>query len=104
MRWAGAYLDRSRAGVARAPEPRLSDITSIHCSVTRNAGQRAGTQYPQSIENAKFSLSYMVAYSLVHGAPMISAFTEEAIRDEQVKAWQRRCRRPSIRPWAPARV
>ena len=66
--------------------PRLSDITSIHCSVTRNAGQRAGIQYPQSIENAKFSLAYMVAYSLVHGAPMISAFTEEAIRDERVKA------------------
>jgi 2-methylcitrate dehydratase PrpD len=66
--------------------PRLADITSIHCSVTRNAGQRAGVQYPQSIENAKFSLSYMVAYSLVHGAPMIGAFTEEAIRDEQVKA------------------
>jgi 2-methylcitrate dehydratase PrpD len=66
--------------------PRLSDITSIHCSVTRNAGQRAGTQYPQSIENAKFSLSYMVAYSLVHGAPMIAAFTEEAIRDDKVKA------------------
>jgi len=65
---------------------RLSDITSIHCSVTRNAGQRAGTQYPQSIENAKFSLSYMVAYSLVHGAPMIGAFTEAAIGDEQVKA------------------
>jgi 2-methylcitrate dehydratase PrpD len=65
---------------------RLSDITSIHCAVTRNAGQRAGTQYPASVENAKFSLAYMVAYSLVHGAPMISAFTEEAIKDEQVKA------------------
>jgi 2-methylcitrate dehydratase PrpD len=65
---------------------RLTDITSIHCSVTRNAGQRAGIQYPQSVENAKFSLSYMVAYSLVHGAPMIGAFTEEAIRDERVKA------------------
>jgi 2-methylcitrate dehydratase PrpD len=66
--------------------PRLSDITSIRCAVTRNAGQRAGTQYPQSIENAKFSLSYMVAYSLVHGAPMIAAFTEQAIKDERVKA------------------
>jgi 2-methylcitrate dehydratase PrpD len=66
--------------------PRLSDITSIHCSVTRNAGQRAGIQYPQSVENAKFSLAYMVAYSLAHGAPMIAAFTEEAIKDETVKA------------------
>ncbi len=68
---------------------RLGDITSIHCSVTRNAGQRAGIQYPQSVENAKFSLAYMVAYSLVHGAPMIGAFTEEAIRDERVKALAR---------------
>ena len=65
---------------------RLADITSIHCAVTRNAGQRASTQYPQSVENAKFSLAYMVAYSLVHGAPMISAFTEEAIKDDAVKA------------------
>jgi 2-methylcitrate dehydratase PrpD len=65
---------------------RVADIAGIHCSVTRNAGQRAGTQYPQSIENAKFSLAYMVAYSFVHGAPKIAAFTEEAIRDERVKA------------------
>ena len=28
----------------------------------------------------------MVAYSLVHGAPRIPAFTEEALRDERVKA------------------
>jgi len=68
---------------------RLDDITSIHCSVTRNAGQRAGLQYPQSIENAKFSLAYVVAYSLVHGAPKIGAFTEAAIRDERVKALAR---------------
>jgi 2-methylcitrate dehydratase PrpD len=65
---------------------RLSDIASIHCSVTRNAGQRAGTVYPQTVENAKFSLAYVVAYSLVHGAPKISAFTEEAIRDDRVRA------------------
>lgn len=76
------------AALALRPKlaPRLSDIASIHCAVTRNAGQRAGTQYPASVENAKFSLAYMVAYSLVHGAPMISAFTEEAIKDDAVKA------------------
>ena len=65
---------------------RLADITSIHCLVTRNAGQRAGLQYPQSVENAKFSLAYLVAYSFVHGTPKIGAFTEAAIRDERVKA------------------
>jgi 2-methylcitrate dehydratase PrpD len=42
--------------------------------------------YPESVENAKFSLAYVVAYSLVHGAPKIAAFTEEAIRDERVRA------------------
>lgn len=68
---------------------RLADITSIHCSVTRNAGQRAGLQYPQSIENAKFSLAYLVAYAFVHGTPKIGAFTEAAIGDERVKALAR---------------
>jgi len=65
--------------------PRLADITRIHCFVTRNAGQRAGVAYPQSVENAKFSLAYVVAYSLVHGAPKIAAFTEAAIRDGRVR-------------------
>jgi 2-methylcitrate dehydratase PrpD len=82
-----AHTSIEAALALRAPlASRLTDITSIHCAVTRNAGQRAGIQYPQSVENAKFSLAYMVAYSLVHGAPMIAAFTEEAIRDEHVKA------------------
>jgi 2-methylcitrate dehydratase PrpD len=65
---------------------RLSDIKSIHCSVTRNAGQRAGTQYPATVENAKFSVAYLVPYSLIHGAPKIAAFTEKALQDERVKA------------------
>jgi 2-methylcitrate dehydratase PrpD len=65
---------------------RHSDIKSIHCSVTRNAGQRAGTQYPATVENAKFSVAYLVPYSLIHGAPKIAAFTEKALQDERVKA------------------
>ena len=65
---------------------RLSDITGIHCFVTSNASSHAGVVYPQSIENAKFSVSYLVAYALVHGAPKIAAFTDAALRDDQVKA------------------
>jgi 2-methylcitrate dehydratase PrpD len=65
---------------------RLNDIAGIHCSVTRNAGGRAGTQWPTTVEGAKFSVSYLVSYSLIHGAPRISAFTEEALKDERVKA------------------
>jgi len=68
---------------------RLSDIKGIHCFVTRNAGQRAGTQYPATVENAKFSVSYLVAYSLIHGAPKIAAFTVKALEDERVKALAR---------------
>jgi 2-methylcitrate dehydratase PrpD len=65
---------------------RTAEIASIHCSVTRNAAQRAGVQYPTTVEGAKFSLAYVVAYAFVHGAPNISAFTEEAIKDERVRA------------------
>jgi 2-methylcitrate dehydratase PrpD len=65
---------------------RLADITSIHCSVTRSTAQRVGTEWPRNVEAAKFSAAYVVAYSLVHGAPRIPAFTEEALRDERVKA------------------
>jgi len=70
---------RSKVGV------RLSDIKAIHCFVTRNAGQRAGTQYPTTVEAAKFSVSYLVPYALIHGAPKIAAFSEKALADERVR-------------------
>src|SRR5262245_26509399 len=65
---------------------RLSDIKAIHCYVTRNAGQRAGTQYPTTVEAAKFSAAYLIPYALIHGAPRIAAFTEKALADERVRA------------------
>ncbi len=65
---------------------RLPEIKSIHCFVARSAGQRAGTQYPTTVEAAKFSVGYLVPYALIHGAPKIAAFTEKALQDERVKA------------------
>jgi len=65
---------------------RLADIKNIHCFVTRAAGQRAGTQYPATVESAKFSVAYLVPYALIHGAPKIAAFTEKALHDERIKA------------------
>jgi 2-methylcitrate dehydratase PrpD len=65
---------------------RLGDIKGIHCFVTRNAGQRAGTQYPATVESAKFSVAYLVPYALIHGAPRIAAFTEKALADDRIKA------------------
>jgi 2-methylcitrate dehydratase PrpD len=65
---------------------RLDAIKNIHCFVTRNAGQRAGTQYPTTVEGAKFSVAYLVPYALIHGAPRIAAFTEVALQDARVRA------------------
>jgi 2-methylcitrate dehydratase PrpD len=63
---------------------RLADITNIHTFVTRNAAGRAGTQWPTTVEGAKFSVSYLAAYSLVHGEPKIAAFTEAALHDPKL--------------------
>ena len=65
---------------------RLGDIANIHCSVSRSSAQRINAKWPQDVEAAKFSAAYVIAYSLVHGAPRIPAFTEQALKDERVKA------------------
>ncbi len=67
---------------------RFDDIKSIHCGVSRAAGQRASTAWPADIEQAKFSVGFLVPYSLVHGAPRIAAFTAKALLDERLKAIQ----------------
>ena len=66
--------------------PRLSDIAGIKASITRYAAARIGPTYPVSIENAKFSMPYLAATTLLHGAPMLAAFTEPAIADARVRA------------------
>ena len=65
--------------------PRLADIDRITASITRYAAQRIGDKYPVSIENAKFSMPYVAAYTLIHGAPKLAAFTESAIHDDTVR-------------------
>ena len=65
--------------------PRLGDIAGIQASITRYAAARIGDKYPVSIENAKFSMPYVAAYTLVHGAPKLAAFTEGAIADPRVR-------------------
>ncbi len=68
---------------------RFDAIRSIHCGVSRAAGQRASTAWPADIEQAKFSVGYLVPYSLVHGAPRIKAFTEKALDDDRLRALQK---------------
>jgi 2-methylcitrate dehydratase PrpD len=65
---------------------RLADISNIHCAVSKSSAQRVNTLWPADVEAAKFSAAYVIAYSLIHGAPRIPAFTEQALKDERVKA------------------
>ena len=65
---------------------RLAEISAIQCYLSRSSAQRVNARYPDTIEAAKFSAAYVVAYSLVHGAPRIPAFTEQALKDDRVKA------------------
>ena len=64
----------------------LADIAHIHMGVTPHAGKRASRMaYPATVERAKFSMPYVVGYALVHGAPMLEAFSEAALEDARVR-------------------
>jgi 2-methylcitrate dehydratase PrpD len=65
----------------------LGEIAHVDVAITRYAAQRYSDQYPRSAESAKFSGPYLAAYTFVHGAPMLAAFTEEALHDEAVRAF-----------------
>ena len=67
-------------------ELNVADIAAIKTSITKFAASRIGSAYPASIESAKFSMPYVAAYTALYGAPMLKAFTEEAIHDPAVKA------------------
>ena len=69
---------------------RLADIDRVEVAFTKYAQRRITDRYPVTVENAKFSASYLAAYTLVHGVPTLKAFSEEALRDEQVRAIARK--------------
>jgi 2-methylcitrate dehydratase PrpD len=65
---------------------RTEQITNIHCWMSPSSAKRVNTRYPEDIEAAKFSAAYVLAYSLLYGPPKISAFTEQALKDDRVRA------------------
>ena len=65
---------------------RVEDITRIQCWMSPVSADRIGTDFPLDVEAAKFSGVYLLAYSFIHGAPKIKAFTEEALKDTRVRA------------------
>ena len=61
--------------------PRVAEIAGIKVGITRFAARNIKGEYPHSVEAAKFSAPFLMAYAMLYGAPMISAFTDDAIED-----------------------
>jgi len=78
------------ATLALREEIGSAEIAAIKTGITKQAASRIGDKYPTSIESAKFSMPYVAAYTALYGPPMLTAFTEEAIADEAVKALARK--------------
>jgi 2-methylcitrate dehydratase PrpD len=74
------------AALVLRDKARVEDIANIHCWMSPSSAKRVNTKYPGDVEAAKFSASYVLAYSLIHGTPKINAFTTEALKDVRVKA------------------
>jgi 2-methylcitrate dehydratase PrpD len=66
--------------------PVLPEIAAIKLGATKNAALHITNRYPATIESAKFSAPYLMATTLLHGAPLLQAFTEAAIADAAVRA------------------
>jgi 2-methylcitrate dehydratase PrpD len=61
-------------------------IAAVKVGFSRFVASLIGTHWPATIESAKFSMAYIAAWTALHGPPLLTAFTEEAIHDEAVKA------------------
>ena len=64
----------------------IGDIAHVDVAITKWAAGHITDRYPATVEAAKFSAPYLAAYSLVHGAPLLAAFTEQALQDDAVRA------------------
>ena len=64
---------------------RLDEIANIVIGVNQHTKDRVIERYPWSRDSSRFSLEYLVAYSIVHGAPTQITFLEQSIGDENVR-------------------
>jgi 2-methylcitrate dehydratase PrpD len=83
------YIDCARRLAARGIKP--EDVESILCEVAEGTVHRLwepllDKQRPRNGYAAKFAVPYLLSAGLVHGGVGLSAFTEDAIRDERVLA------------------
>jgi 2-methylcitrate dehydratase PrpD len=72
-------------------KPAIDDISRIVIGVGPHAKKRAIDRYPWSEDSSRFCINYLVAYALIHGAPMVEAFTEAGYGDGAVRGLAERC-------------
>jgi 2-methylcitrate dehydratase PrpD len=65
--------------------PRVDQISRIIVGTTKHTTLRAIDRYPWSEDSSRFSFKYLIPYTIIHGAPMLSAFKEEALDDDAVR-------------------
>src|SRR6202046_5442283 len=83
------YIDCAKRLAARGIAAR--DISEILCEVAEGTVHRlweplADKQRPRNGYSAKFAVPYLLATGFVHGGVGLGAFTESAVRDENVLA------------------
>lgn len=63
-----------------------ADIQAVHLGVYQSTLDIAPHVYPQTADQARFSLHYMVASALVHGSVRLSAFEPDRLNDPATRA------------------
>ncbi|NYG35084.1 MmgE/PrpD family protein [Sphaerotilus montanus] len=85
---------------------RHTDIASVHLGVYQATLDIAPHVEPQTADQARFSLHYMVASALVHGSVRLSAFEPDRLNDPATRALMQRIRKsldPEVDAGFPAR-
>ncbi|MBU6256836.1 MAG: MmgE/PrpD family protein [Burkholderiales bacterium] len=83
----GALALQQQVGFSHA------DIQAVHLGVYQSTLDMAPHVDPQTADQARFSLHYMVASALVHGSVRLSAFEPERLNDPATRALMQRIRK-----------
>jgi 2-methylcitrate dehydratase PrpD len=90
--WPSCRLSHPYVAVALAARSACKDFPAarVRVAVNPSAGRLcrplAQRRRPLTLQDAKYSIPFMTAYALVHGAPSLSGLTLDVLRDEAVLA------------------
>ena len=75
-----ALAARDEVGEAPGGNIRLA----VNASAARLCRPLEQRRRPRTLQDAKYSIPFMTAYTLVHGAPMLNTFDDNVLNDERV--------------------